>query len=179
MHKRAIEIHPSEESYSNLGTEYFYLQRYEDAIAAFKAAIALSPANDIFYYNLGDAYSRVRMNQEASEQYERAYHLLSERLKVKGDNGELLGQLAMCQVKLHFDEEALLSIERAIALEPHNTTIMYQRAVVYALAGQADKAIGFLTNALAHGYSRSEAELDPDLEALRDDERFESLISDR
>jgi eukaryotic-like serine/threonine-protein kinase len=179
MHKRAIEIHPSEESYSNLGTEYFYLSRYEDAIAAFKAAIALSPANDIFYYNLGDAYSRVGMNQEAGEQYGQAYHLLSERLKVKGDNGELLGQLAMCEVKLHFDEEALVSIERAIALEPHNTTVKYQRAAVYALVGQADKAIEFLTDALAHGYSRSEAELDPDLEALRNDERFKSLLSDR
>ncbi|HKP87428.1 MAG TPA: tetratricopeptide repeat protein [Blastocatellia bacterium] len=179
MHKRAIEIHPNSESYSNLGTEYFYLSRYEEAIAAFKSAIALSPANDIFYYNLGDAYSRVGMHQEAYEQYERAYHLLSERLRVKGDNGEMLGQLAMCQVKLRSDEEALANIERAIRLEPHNIIVMYQRAVIYALAGQVEEAIEFLTDALANGYSRSEAGRDPDLEALRDDEKFKSLISAR
>jgi hypothetical protein len=53
---------------------------------------------------------------------------------------------------------------------------MYERAVVYALTGEADKAIGFLGRALAHGYSRSEAERDPDLETLRERPEYRSLL---
>jgi superkiller protein 3 len=176
MYQRAIEIYPNEDSYANLGTAYFYLERYEDALAAYKSALALDSRNDVLYRNLGDAYLRVERREDAEAQFEIAIELLSDHLKINPDDAPRLGDLAICQVKLGDSQKASSSIERAIALEPHNTNLMYAKAVVYALAGYPEKAIADLGRALEHGYSRSEAERDPDLESLRDRQEYKSLF---
>ena len=64
----------------------------------------------------------------------------------------------------------------AVTLEPRNTDLMYQRAVVYALVGEAGKAMESLSRALAHGYSRSASERDPDLETLRESPEYKALF---
>jgi serine/threonine protein kinase/tetratricopeptide (TPR) repeat protein len=176
MHERAIEIYPNPESYSNLGTAYFYLGRYEEATQAYRAAIELSPHDDILYRNLGDAYLRVGKAREAGEQYEQAGKLLRARLAINPDDAPSLGDLAICHAKLGSHQEAINTIERAAQLEPRNTDLMYQRAVVYALVGEARKATENLSRALAHGYSRSEAERDPDLETLRESPEYRALF---
>jgi serine/threonine protein kinase/tetratricopeptide (TPR) repeat protein len=177
MHQKAIRIHPAGTLYSNLGTDYFYLERYAEAAEAYKRAIELKPGNDIYYRNLGDAHLRLGKESEAKEQFEQAAQLLAQQLAVESNNAQALGRLAICQAKLENKAEAVSSIEQAIALEPRNTTLMYQGTVVYALTGDAAKAMEYLSRALASGYSLSEAERDPDLEALRDSDEYKSLIS--
>jgi serine/threonine protein kinase/tetratricopeptide (TPR) repeat protein len=176
MYLRAIEIYPNEDSYTNLGTVYFYLGRHEKAIEAYKAAIEIDPRDAVLYRNLGDAYLCLKKDQDAQEQFRTASNLLKERLTINPDDAKLLGLLAICQAKLRQKQEAVESIERATALEPNNTALMYRRAVVRALTGDTDKAIEYLAHALAHGYSRSEAGRDPDLEALRDRAEYKSLF---
>lgn len=176
MSRRAIEINPNEDSYTNLGTTYFYLGRYEAAIEAYTAAVELNPRNDILYCNLGDAYIRVGRKPDSDAQFKRATELLKEYLTTNPDDAKSLSHLAICQAKLQHREEARNSSEQAIALEPNNTILMYEQAVVHALTGEADKAIGYLGRALAHGYSRSEAERDPDLETLRERPEYKSLL---
>jgi serine/threonine protein kinase/tetratricopeptide (TPR) repeat protein len=177
MYQRAIEIYPNEDSYANLGTAYFYLERYEDALAAYESALELESRNDVLHRNLGDAYLRVGRKQDAEAQFQIAIGLLSEHLKVNPDDALRLGDLAICQAKLGDSLNASTSIERAIALEPHNTNLMYAKAVVYALTGDAQKAIEDLGRALAHGYSNSEAARDPDLATLRDRQEYRALFS--
>jgi tetratricopeptide (TPR) repeat protein len=177
MHERAINIYPNASSYANLGTCYFYLGRCDDAIAAYRAAIELDQRDDIVYRNLGDAYLCLQKEQDAQHQFKVASELLKERLTINPESAELLGRLAICYAKLHDDSGALTSIERASALEPRNTTLMYQQAIVYALIGRADEAIESLRNALSSGYSRSEAERDPDLQSLRSKAEYQSLFA--
>ncbi|HSO74017.1 MAG TPA: tetratricopeptide repeat protein, partial [Blastocatellia bacterium] len=177
MYKRGIDLHANEESYTNLGTAYFYLGRYEEAIAAYRAAIELSPREEVLYRNLGDAYLRVGRDEDAREQFRHASKLLAEQLSVDPDDALLLAELAICDAKLQRKQEAMLSIERATQLEPNNTTLMYLRAVVCALTGHIDEAMNYLSLALTHGYSRSEAQLDPDLGALRDRAEYKAMFS--
>jgi serine/threonine protein kinase/tetratricopeptide (TPR) repeat protein len=176
MHQRAIDIYPNETSYSNLGTAYFYIGRYEAAIAAYNEAIALDPRDDVLYRNLGDAYLRVHKQQDAQAQYEIAVRLLRERLNVNPDDAQRLGDLAICYAKLRNEREALVNIERADTLEAHNTSVMYAKAVVYALTGHPESAIEYLGRALASGYSKSEAQRDPDLESLRNQPEYKALF---
>ncbi len=176
MHQRAIEIYPNGVSYANLGTAYFYLVRYEEAIEAYRAALELNPRDDDLYRNLGDAYLRVGQEREARLQFETACDLLEKHLSINKDDAGVLGRLGVCQSKIGRAAEALATIDKATLLEPRNTTIMYERAVVYTLAGHIDTAIGFLSAALASGYSKSEAERDPDLEALRGRAEYERLF---
>ncbi len=177
MHLRAIEIHPASKAYSNLGSNYFYLSRYDEAVSAYHNAIKLDPGDDILYRNLGDALLRSGQDEEAAAQFEQAAGLIQDALRTNPSSAELFGRLAVCQAKLQRGQEALRSIERAISLEPHNTTLMYQRAVVFSLAGELESAAQHLGEALQHGYSRSEAERDPDFEALRGRADYHSLFS--
>jgi tetratricopeptide (TPR) repeat protein/TolB-like protein len=177
MHRRAIEIYPNGVSYMNLGTAYFYLGQYEKAITAYNAASGLDPRDEVLCRNLGDAYLRVGKNEEARAQFERAMKLLNDHLSVNPEDARMLADLALCQAKLGRKEEALESIKLSTTLEPHNTTLMYEQAVVCALAGLVDEAIEHLDRALAHGYSRAEAERDPDLDVLRDDPKYLRLMS--
>jgi tetratricopeptide (TPR) repeat protein/TolB-like protein len=177
MHRRAIEIYPNGVSYTNLGTAYFYLGQYEESIAAYNAAVELDPRDEVLFRNLGDAYLRVGRRQEAAAQFERAMKLLNDHLSVNPDDARVLADLAICQAKLGDKEQALKNIGRATALEPRNTTLMYEQAVVYALTGHAEDAIKYLGRALACGYSRSEAERDPDLDVLRDKPEYIRLIT--
>jgi hypothetical protein len=48
---------------------------------------------------------------------------------------------------------------------------------VYALTGHPDEAIECLRGALGYGYSRSEAERDPDLITLRGIAEYKALFS--
>ena len=177
MHRRAIEIYPNPSSYANLGTDYFSLGQYDEAIAAYESAVDLDPRGDVLHRNLGDAYLRVGRDKDAIAQYSQAAELLKEHLTINRDDAERLGRLAICQAKLGRNQDALSAIERAITLEPRNTTLMYQNAVVYALAGDLERAIKHLTTALSHGYSSSSAERDPDLEMLKDQTEYDSLFA--
>jgi len=177
MHKRAIEIHPAAKAFSNLGSNLFYLGRYEEAVAAYLNAIELDPGDDILYRNLGDALLLSGKEGEAVQQFEKAAVLIQDALKTKPLSAELLGRLAICQAKLRRGQDALSSIEQASLIAPHNTNLMYQRAVVFCLTGHTEQAAAHLTDALRHGYSRSEAERDPDLEALRSRAEYHSLFA--
>jgi serine/threonine protein kinase/tetratricopeptide (TPR) repeat protein len=177
MHKRALQVSPSFESYSNLGTAYFYLKRYAESLEAYKKAVEINPHNDIMCRNLGDAYLQIGDLRDASAQYQAAREILQARLLTERNQAELLGRLAVCQAKLKEGGEALELINRALELEPNNTTLRYQKAVVCALTGDTDKAIESLGNALAEGYSHSEAAVDPDLEPLRGKPAFEQLLN--
>ena len=177
MYRRAIEIHPNELSYANLGTAYFYLGRYDDAIEAYSSALKLNPTEDQHYWNLGDAYMRVGRIEDAQQQFARAGDLLEERLNVDPNDAKCLGQLALYRAKLRSFDDAVELIERASQLEPRNTTLMYKKAVVYALRGDRSRAIEYLALALESGYSRSEAQRDPDLEGLRLEPGYAALFS--
>ncbi|HEY7912089.1 MAG TPA: tetratricopeptide repeat protein [Blastocatellia bacterium] len=177
MHRRALEIYPNGVSYTNLGTALFYLGRYEEAIEAYEAALETDPHDEVLYRNLGDVYLRVGRSGDATEKYSRAVELISDHLAVNPDDARMLGDLAICQAKLNRKVEAVETIERAARLEPHNTTLMYEKAVVYTLAGNSEKALEELARALSHGYSRSEAERDPDLGPLRGLEEYRLVMA--
>jgi eukaryotic-like serine/threonine-protein kinase len=179
MQQRAIEIYPTAKSYLNIGNAHFYLGRHEDAVMAYRAAMDLDPSDDHCYWNLGDAYKRIGREQDAQQQFRHASMLLEEHLNVNPNDAEPRARLALYQAKLSRHEEALANIERAVALEPRNTTLMYRRAVVYALANRLDEAMKYLGAALASGYSRSEVERDAELEALRGRPEYGILVAPR
>jgi serine/threonine protein kinase/tetratricopeptide (TPR) repeat protein len=177
MHRRAIEIHPAAIAYDNLGTAYFHLGRYEEARTAYGLAIELNPSNEVAYMNLGHALLRLGRPEEAKGQYRLALGRMEEALKVRSNDARLLRRLAVCQAQLGDAREAFANIERAASLDPEDVTTIYKRAVVYALTGRAEEALEHLREALARGYSRAEAEHDPDLSALRDHPAYRALLA--
>jgi len=175
-HRRAIEIHPAAISYDNLGTSYFYLERYEEARDAYSRAIELNPSNDVPYRNLGHALLRLGRPEKAAEQFRLALRRLEEGLKVRSNDARLLRRLAVCQAQLGDERAAFENIARAVALGPEDVTTIYKRAAVCSLTGHTDEALEHLREALARGYSRAEAERDPDLDSLRAAPAYRTLF---
>jgi tetratricopeptide (TPR) repeat protein len=70
-------------------------------------------------------------------------------------------------------EAAAAVLERALALHPDNPNVLYNLACCEALAGRAEDALGHLASSAEHDPRVVEwAARDPDLDSIRDDERF-------
>ena len=179
MYRRAIEIYPNHRSYSNLGTACFYLGRYDEAIAAYRSAIELDPRDERHRVNLGDLYCRLDRRAEAEVEFQTACELLDAQLTVNPDDAKLTAQLAVCQAKLGHNPDAQENIRRALQLGRHNTTVLYMASVVEALCGEGAGAVELLGQALGQGYSRSEAQQDPDLDSIRERPDYKALFEVR
>jgi len=67
--------------------------------------------------------------------------------------------------------------ERALRIDPDEPGILYNVACVYALLGQAEEAIVCLEKSLTHNpWFKGWAEKDSDLDSLRDQPRFQTLL---
>jgi adenylate cyclase len=66
---------------------------------------------------------------------------------------------------------------RALAIDPEETTILYNAACTYSLMGEKDKALNLLEKAVRNGYGHKEwLENDPDFASLSDHPRFQALM---
>lgn len=79
---------------------------------------------------------------------------------------------------LHGDRDHCLEwLARALAIDPEETTILYNAACTYSLLGETDRAIDPLEKAIRNGYGHKEwLENGPDFASLRDHPRFQALM---
>jgi adenylate cyclase len=95
-------------------------------------------------------------------------------------NGAALGILAGGYALLGEVERAQEWIDRALLVDPENLTMRYNFACVRAIMGDNDGALKMLqsTLPLAGAFQVAVAATDTDLDALRDDPRFQRMIAD-
>ncbi|MBN1422715.1 MAG: tetratricopeptide repeat protein [Planctomycetes bacterium] len=73
--------------------------------------------------------------------------------------------------------EAIQHFRRALEVDPKDVLSLYNLACAYALAGQAGEALDALEAAVDNGFEDPEhIEADPDLESLRDRDRFKRIV---
>jgi len=73
--------------------------------------------------------------------------------------------------------EGLVWGERAVTIDPEDAGVSYNVACLFALEGLTDRAIHYLDLSVKGGFWHREwAEKDPDLDSLRDDQRFKELL---
>ena len=53
--QKALTITPDSETYSNLGTAYFFLKRYDESVKMYQKAAEMTPNDEVLFGNLGDA----------------------------------------------------------------------------------------------------------------------------
>jgi len=74
--KKAVSLHPSAESYFNIGLANFYLKQYRDSVEAYRQAIKLDPYNSAdAYYALGLVYRDWGKADEEIQAYKQAIRL--------------------------------------------------------------------------------------------------------
>ena len=176
--QRALELDPNAFTWANLGTQRYFQGSYADAVKATEKAVELDPKSYLWWGNLGDAYRWAPgMRSKASGAYAKAIPLAREKLGVSPNDAVVRSRLALYLVKAGDAAGALAEaaiVEKAPGNDPGT---VFKTAVVYELTQHREKAIAALKRAIDTGYTMHEVENEPELAALRSDDRYRRLES--
>jgi serine/threonine protein kinase/Flp pilus assembly protein TadD len=164
---------------------YFYARasfqqgNMEKAGRLFEQACIVKPQDYQAPTLLGTVYRSLGKTAEAKAAARRALQMAEKHLELHPDDARALylgaGNLA-CSGERDRAEEW---VNRALAIDSEEPSILYNSACVFSNIGSADKALDCLEKALApskgHWY-RQWAAKDSDLDALRDLPRFQALM---
>jgi serine/threonine protein kinase/tetratricopeptide (TPR) repeat protein len=174
--ERAVTITPMPEVLSNIGIIHFVDGRFEEARVSFQQAVTALPNDGLLRGNLGDALARLNRGEEARQAWLEAVRLDRQVLKVNPNDATTLARIALREAKLGEPALAERDITAALALNATDAEVLYYSAVVRALAGDSERALTSLEQALKNGYSTAIAATDRDLDAIRDTPRFSQLV---
>ena len=175
MFQKAIALQPTPLYYSNLGSAYYFQERYSAAVPWFAKAVEMAPNRALYRGNLADAYRWSGQRDKAAAAYDQAIALDLESYRVNPQDAEVLGDLAVFYAKKSDDARAKEFISRARAIDGAANDLMYDEAIVQALAGRSSQALSSLTQALQHGYAWKEAAIDPEFKSLHGQPEFQKL----
>jgi adenylate cyclase len=164
--KTAQELDPvSTEAAQFLGHAYYFARRYDEAIAAFRHALALDPHYPRPHYGIA-------MCSYLTGDIEYAARMVAQEPL----DWMLSSGLAILQRKLGHDDEA----EEAMAslIKSHGDNCLYQQAQVRAQWGDIDTAVDLLQKARDIGDPGvSQIIVDPLIDPLRDNPKFAVLLA--
>jgi tetratricopeptide (TPR) repeat protein/tRNA A-37 threonylcarbamoyl transferase component Bud32 len=175
--RRALALAPDAKAFTNIGTIEFARGRHAEASAAFAEAARLEPRNPIAQRNLGDIYAQMGRRADAEQAYRTAVALCEDLLRVNPKDARMLGRLAAYEAKLGRAAAADRHAIDALTLSPADGEVLYRKAVVEALSGRPDAALTSLREAVARGYSSSQAKTDQDLASLKARPEFAAALA--
>lgn len=86
---------------------------------------------------------------------------------------------ALCSIRMGDEAEARRAIEWALTVEPEREEIAYLAAATYSRLGETETALQWLRTAVDRNHQELWwARVDPDLDPLRSDPRFERILTD-
>lgn len=160
-------IEPSRSAYANLGTLYYYLGRFEDAVGMYSKGLEIAPEDFQLWGGRADSlWYLPQQRQRALEDYRRAVALAEKNLAVDATDGEVWALLGFYYGRLGDHERSGRYVDRAIELEPGSPYVNYFAAVTAADRGDRELATQRIRKAIDSGYSRLLAAPDPALKGI-------------
>jgi tetratricopeptide (TPR) repeat protein len=136
---------------AQLGIANYHLQKYDDAIAALKAATTLSPEDLQAALFLGQSYLARAASQSdprgKNKGYTEALHLAQKWVDKQPQSVEALSLAGHSALALKRYAEAVSFLKRAAALQPESPTLQFDLGQAYAFNGQLPDAEITLTQA--------------------------------
>jgi TolB-like protein/Tfp pilus assembly protein PilF len=169
--KRALELDPlSVIINADVGSVLGHAGRYDEAIAQLRKTVEMDPN---FYYarwQLGEALEIKGFNEEAATQYKKAIELNDDPLP-----RALLGHL---YARTGRRVEAREILRQLRELSKQRYVLAFNLALVHIGLDEKDAAIDLLEQAYEQrdGYNIGYIKIDPSLDPLRGDPRFEALV---
>jgi len=174
--EQSLAIHPTADTYSNLGTAYYYQHRFNDAARTYEKALQLNDKDYTNWGNLGEAYYLDGERPKAADAFHHAVRLAEQDLEVNLNDPQLLKNLADYHVMLGDRTNALKYLNRALQQNKFDRESLFKAGQVYNHLGETGPAIEWLNKALRAGYPVDMFRVSPDLDNLRNDQRFQSLL---
>lgn len=160
--EQSTKIEPSRAAYSNLGTVYYYLGRFDDAVAEYSKGIELAHEDYRLWGGRADSNWYLPQHRDrALEDYRRAVALAEKSLAVDATDAETWAALGYYYGRLGDAERASRYVTRGMELGPEVPYVIYCAAIEAADRGDRQEAARLLSRAIERGFSRALAVPDP------------------
>jgi tetratricopeptide (TPR) repeat protein len=169
---------------ANLFEAYYYQARVsfqeghlEQAVRLFREASRVREDYQASFF-AAQASEALGHRDEALEGYREALAVVERHMDLNPDDPRAATMRAVALCRLGHREDGLRWAERALAIDPRDAGVRYNVACLYALEGAAGQALEALEEVVRAGFGNREwIRRDPDLASLRDDPRFQALLS--
>src|SRR6266705_485414 len=153
---------------ADLGVGLYTARRYDEAIAQLRKTIEMDPRFYYAHWHLGIALELKGELRHALSEYKKAAEL--------DDDPVVLGLIAHAYGKLGERDKAVKLLAQLQELATHRYVPLGAFASVYMALGEKGKAIDYLERAY-RDHALSGIKVDPMLDPLRGDPRFEALVA--
>jgi len=169
--KRAREISPQSAVLATAMANVLFLAgRYDEAIAQCRRAMELDSGAVSAHTVLRWCYEKKGMHREALAAFEEERVFAGDTPTTRLKRAGVLAAVARC-------EEARMVLNEVIERRPVQWVSAYEIAIVYCWLGDQDSAFRWLEQAeREHAIGFTFVRVDPRLEGLRSDPRFETLL---
>jgi serine/threonine protein kinase/Tfp pilus assembly protein PilF len=151
--------------------------RFSEAVKMYERAQVLRPEDYQAPSFLAQAYRALGMMDESNAADRRAIRLMLERLELNPSDARAANLLAATYATMGEKEKAVDYADRSLAIDPDDAMLLYNVCCTYTLLGRNDEAIACLERAVDKGFGHREwIDHDPDLNPLRDNPRFQSIM---
>ena len=169
--ERARQISPQSPVIATaLANVLFLAGRFDDAIAQCRKALELDPGGVAAHTILRWAFERKGMVSEALAQYEQERVFAGETPTTRAKRAHVLAATG-------HHEQAREILQEILAKRDTEWVTAYEIAIIYCLLGDQDDAFRWLAQAeREHAVGFTFVRVDPHLETLRSDPRFQQLM---
>jgi len=151
--------------------------KHDRAAILFEKATQTRPEDYQAALFLADAYRDLNLETETKKARLRALDIVRKHLELNPDDARALYLGAGNLVNNNESEEALQWMERALLLDPNETSVLYNAICIYSSLGNFDEALDYFEKAIKAGFaSREWIDNDSDLDAIRNHPRFQKAI---
>jgi len=169
--KRSVELDPlSIVINADLGETFFYARRFDESVAQLRKTLEIDPTSFYTHYNLGIALQTKGDLSGAIAEYEKAKQL--------SDNPTVATFWAQAKGHAGDKDAARRMLSELDQISQHREVPSYLRALLYLSLNNKDEALRWLEQ----GYEERDGSnicwinVDPLLDPLRGDPRFEALV---
>ncbi len=169
--KRAVELDPlSPVINTDFGTIFYYAHRYEESARQLRKTLEIDPTFFYAHFNLGIALQAAGDLSGAIAEYEKAKRL--------GDNIYVSMLCAQAKARAGDKDAALRMLSELDKISQQREVVGYVRALLYLSLNNKDEALRWLEQGFKErdGSNISWIKVDPLLDSLHGDPRFEALV---
>src|SRR6185369_7899196 len=174
--QKSLDLRPSAEAHSNIGTMEYARGNYADAARHYEKAVELKPGRHLLWGNLADAAVMVpELRPKAAEAYRQALRIADRELTLNPRDADLHACVATYLEGLGDHARALSEVEMARQLVPASLNYLFLAALVNEGAGRRQDALRLLEEAARKGYAPIEIQRHPQLAKLRADPGYRPI----
>jgi serine/threonine protein kinase/Flp pilus assembly protein TadD len=176
--RMAIERKPDcPGAYNVLARSYFESGRLQEITALVDRALEANGDDYNLYIPLANALENLGRTEALRDVRSRFRRALEQQLELVPEDVRARVLLAAACAETQDADRAALELQRAIALRPDDSNILYNAACVYARLVRKPEALAMLKKAKEHGYHNlAWMARDPDLSCLHEDPEFQLLV---